>query len=374
MKIFIKSKNQLYLEKILSRTYPSDKKIQLREFEVKNFKNKIKVAKRLIVFYKRMQDDFPSNKLEKSGNDIWTGILKKELPELFNAINSDNPELLAYSLQQFSKSNVWFGGLTTALDGYTKNISKKDVGLVYYDKLVCLAEALGVLPKKNPEASKRNYSDNLSPEKIFREIEKKLNINIAPPMGIIHTDGIPVKNDTLLHYRHINSIYAAYKISMHTKKKRASVCEIGGGFGMTAYYSIIFGIKSYNLYDLPIVCLLAANYLINALGENIVSLFGEVQKDNKIKINPYWRILDTRVNQFDLSFNQDSFPEINEKILEQYIAMIAKNTNGLFLSINHEHFYPKTVNNIVSKTNLIKLKQRDLCWIREGFVEEIYTK
>jgi len=34
----------------------------------------------------------------------------------------------------------------------------------------------------------------------------------------------------------------------------------------------------------------------------------------------------------------------------------------------------KTVNNIVSKTNLIKLKQRDLCWIREGFVEEIYTK
>ena len=82
---------------------------------------------------------------------------------------------------------------------------------------------------------------------------------------------------------------------------------------------------------------------------------------------------------FTLALNQDSFPEIDETLVREYLAEIRRTTTTYFLSINHEVEHAKT--NEARHLNVSTLLGRDAgfrrlyrmpYWLRRGYVEELY--
>lgn len=344
--------------------------VQLGSSLAINSAERLVISERLLAAYHKAIKDEAMSPMRREGEDLWTSLIRDELPDLMQAIDQKDAKGLSDFLQHFGESYVWFGGITTCIDGYNRNLSKDHIALTYYDKLVCLAEYLGVVRFESPESGP--WGDNLQMDinKIIALIEDYLAISISPPSGAIYTDGL-VTNKGLLHYRHINSLYSAVRLKELNATNQPCL-EFGGGLGITALYASRLGIKNYTMLDLPITCLLAGNYLLNSMGGEAVSLYGEPQSDNNIKILPYWNCLDLPSEYFHTTLNQDSFPEIADNLLREFLLQIKRVTVNEFLSINHECFYPKTVNNFVSHTVGYKKKYRSKYWIREGYIEELW--
>jgi len=369
--LLFRSENDFLTERLMSHPVRFAKtNIELKSIDAGDINNRVEVAERLIAAYHLAIEDEIRSPLKRDGEDLWTGLLRNELPELMDAIDQRNPEKLAEFLKGFGTSFVWFGGITTCIDGYNKDLRPQSVALTYYDKLVSLAESLGVLRLESPESGPWGDNLSLSPQELAEKIEEKLGISIRPPMGIIHTDGIDI-GDCLLHYRHINALYSATRVHQ-VNKQSDSVCEFGGGLGMTAMYSRRLGVKDYTIFDLPITCLLAGHYLIHAAGGENVTLYGENNKVDSIKLIPYWECQNAKDSRFSFSLNQDSFPEISDNLILEYLSQIKRTVTNGFLSINHECFDPRTVNNFISQSGGFTKIHRSKCWVREGYVEELY--
>ena len=92
-------------------------------------------------------------------------------------------EELAHYLMNFGKSFVWFGGITTCVDGYNRNLDRQQVALTYLDKMVCLGEALGLLRLENPENGPWGNNLLLDLDELIEQIEDALQISVAPPLG-----------------------------------------------------------------------------------------------------------------------------------------------------------------------------------------------
>jgi hypothetical protein len=150
--------------------------------------NRIRVAERLIRAYHKSLEEEKYSPMRREGEDLWTGLLRQELPDLMQSVDQRNPEALAQFLMTFGSSYVWFGGITTCIDGYNRNRDRKQIAISYLDKLVCLAESLGVLKKESPEAGPWGENLFVNPASLVTQIESELGIDIAPPLGVIHTD------------------------------------------------------------------------------------------------------------------------------------------------------------------------------------------
>ena len=328
-------------------------------------------AERLLAAYHQARASESSSPLRREAEDMWHHLLIKELPELMALVEGQDATRLAAYLLTFGQSFVWFGGITTCLDGYNRNLDPQHVALTYFDKLVCIAESLGVLRHENPEQGSWGQNLQQAPNLLVEKIEEVLGISISPPLGIIHTDGLQTGRG-LFHYRHINALYAATRIA-GLLPTPGPICEYGGGLGITAMYARRLGFTDYTLFDLPITCLLAGNYLIQAAGADAVTLYGEPTKQGTIQILPYWECLNAASQGYHLSLNQDSFPEIAENLVAEYIQQIKRTTTQWFLSINHECFDPMTVHHLIRRSEGFRKLYRTRCWAREGYVEELYS-
>lgn len=331
---------------------------------------RVSVAERLIAAYRKAVADERTAPLRCNDLDLWTTVLRDGLPDLIACVEKGDAAGLAEYLKHFGESFVWFGGITTCIDGYNANTDPRHVALTYHDKLVCLAEYLDLLPYESPENHFWGKNLHSDPNELVAQIEKVLSISINPPAGIIHTDGLETMNG-LFHYRHFNGLYAA--IRMHQlNESHEPCCEFGGGLGITAMYAGRLGIRDYTLLDLPITCLLAGHYLLHAVGQDSVVLYGEAPKADAIKVLPYWECENLPDKHFALSFNQDSFPEIARKLVETYLREIRRMTKKHFLSVNHEGNYPKTVACRVREAEGYRRLYRFKYWMREGYLEELF--
>lgn len=334
--------------------------------------DRILIAERLLSSYHKAIITQPPFNLIRKGDDLWSNLVRDEFSDLLEIINRRDASMLADYLLNFGNSYLAFGGISTCVDGYNKNQKSDHIALTYFDKLICLAEYLGLLPYENPEAG--NWGENLLLDinEISHKLQEYLGIKIEPPLGAIHTDGVATNNG-LFHYRHINSLYAAIRLK-ELNPTNGPTLEFGGGLGITALYASRLGIKDYTLLDLPITLLLAGNYLLNALGpdSNCISLYGERGSENQIKLLPYWECANLSPDSFKITINQDSFPEIADNLLEVFFEKIKILTKGYFISINHECCYPRTVNNFVNNWTNFRKVYRSKYWIREGYIEELW--
>jgi len=336
------------------------------------------IAQRLLKAYALAKADEVGAELQLPKDDLWTNLTGREFKELLQILQSENVEALSRYLLHFGEEYTWFGGLTLSVDGF--NDAQKDpasVALSYQDKLVCLAEALGVLSLENPEQT-ADWGANLyrDANEIVERIEKAIGIPIATPAGAVPVTGIDTKGGPL-HYRHFNSLYAALRIRALLGAE-AGICEYGGGLGIIAYYAHQLGFRDYTIFDLPLVNLFAGHFLMNSLGAGAVRLYGEGRQPGAVNLLPYWECQRVPAGIYSLAINQDSFPEIDPDLVVKYLQQIKRTTTKYFLSINQEARAPmgsrlqNSVPALLQDFTDFHPFYRMKYWIREGYVEELY--
>ena len=345
--------------------------IQLLSQSAVDRSDRVQICERLLQAYNLAIRDEGRSPLKREGEDLWSPILRNNFAKILAAIENGDARQLSIELMTFGNSPVWFGGLTTGLDGFNwKNKNPEWVALTYYDQLLSIGEYIGILQAPIPEESCAAANFSVDVNGLVDHIEKQLGFGILPPPGVVPVFGLQVHHGAL-NYRHLLGLYGALRIS-DLAVKNHSIVEFGGGLGLTALYAKRMGFNDYTLLDLPLSCLLAGHFLINSLGDAQVSLYGENPSELKIKILPYWECQALPSKKYCLSVNQDGMPEMADNFIHEYLKQIRRITDGLFLSINHEGFFPRTVHQFIKLSGGFKKVYRSKSFIREGFIEEAY--
>jgi hypothetical protein len=335
---------------------------------------RVKVAQRLIAAYQLAMQDVRVAPIQAADSDLWTAIVAKHMPELVAILDSADAPGLARFLINFGADFTWFGGLTLGLDGYFRARDAGELAFLYADKLACLAEAVGAVSRECPEQGDYGVLPGRPVDELVALIEREIGISIEPPREVVYTVGLRSSRGPL-HYRHFNAIYSALVAASMGKR----ICEFGAGLGMTAVYARRLGALDYTIYDLPLVNVIAGNYLLCALGESAVSLYREPEHAGTVRVLPFWTCCEQPAGRFDVALNQDSFPEIEESLVRRYVDEIARTTTGYLVSINQEAQAPISdarrhlwVARMLSGDRRFTRIRRSPYWMREGYVEEIY--
>jgi hypothetical protein len=339
---------------------------------------------RLLEAYRKAEVD-EAKVIQRPELDVWVSLKQKAHADFLNLLQKENVDTLAYYLCNMARMDI-SEGIEQGANEYKKILTNRKyrswLSQFNLDKLITLAEALGVLPYENPEQGRFGFNMYCDVDDIVENIERNLRINIIPPLD----EGGSYKLNTgkgALHYRDIFSLYTAWRIKkILENEQNPIVCEIGAGVGKVAYYTHLFDIKNYTIIDLPYINVLQGFYLIRSLPSVEVILYGENQggAKNPISILPYWSFEDIPEKYFTLTLNQDSFPEIDRKIVMSYLNLIKHNTKTYFLSINQEGestmSLSGTKQNIVLKLiNEVKGFEsvyRFPFWLRKGYIEELF--
>jgi len=348
--------------------------------DIKPTEADLKLTKRLLIAYKKSILD--SNM--SSREDMWTFLAKGPHRNFFELLKKENIQEIAFYLCNMSRMEITHG-ITQGKIEFNKiksdSVYKKWLGLFTLSKVISLAEALGVIPLEGPEQGEFGAVIHSNVNKIIKKIEDFLRISIFPPEvegGLYKL----VTKSGRLHSRDVTSLYTAWKCRELLKDiKNPSVCEIGAGIGKTAYYSNLFGIEQYTIIDLPYINILQGFYLIKSLPRKNIYLYGEKILDkNSILIFPDFSFSKISGKVFDLSLNQDSFPEIDRETVLNYLTLIKLHTKKLFLTINQEAQHTMMVSNLkqhfipelISQSKGFKKIHRIQYWLRIGYVEELY--
>lgn len=350
------------------------------------FKNKvapsdIAISKRLLKAYK-LAVSFSNPKEHKpalpAGRDIWTDLARAQHREFIEVLKADDPKVLAEYLLHMHARGISQGLMQGEIEYKkmrTSKIFRRFLGVNTKDKLVALAEYLDILPYENPEQGR--YGENIyeNENRLVSQIENKLGFKITTSdfeNGLLK---LKLRSGSL-HARDIYSLYTAIRL-FEIVGKTAKVAEIGGGLGRSAYYSYKLGIRDYSIFDLPYINVLQGYFLLKALPKGSVSLYGE--KPSKVKILPDHEFSKAKRNQFDITLNADSFPEINIKIFKKYLKDIKVNTKKYFLSINQEgesdfsSIKQAIVSRVILDVGGFRKEYRFPFWVRKGYVEELYS-
>ena len=333
----------------------------------------VRLAARILASYNRAISDEYAHQSSHT-EDIWDLIKMNRHDDFNKALSSNNPRKVA---EYFC--NLHIQGIAHAISDFNaRDLTSKGsrAGLesmvLTKDHMIALAEAVGTLLY----AQDNVYKDA---ELVVKGIEEKIGIDIMPP----DIDGGLLKaqfGDAHFSLRDIWGIYVAWRLD-HLVGANASICEIGGGLGKVALYAHRLNFKKYTLFDLPQINAVQAWYLVKAIPDANIELYGENANDtNAIRILPYWIFPS---DKYDIVLNVDSFPEIATEIVIDYLNKI-KDCAALFLSINHEtersygYIHGKTtgmhlaVPRIIEDVGGFERQYRFPLPVRKNYVEELY--
>jgi hypothetical protein len=169
----------------------------------------------------------PSLRLDTSRAIFGQNLLRTNSPSYSTFVppttHHGSPRIY-YSL---ARNTPGFGGLTFALDGYVRadpSTQRLRTALTYHDKLIRLAEALGVLPLEHAEHGRRGENLYADVDAVLTAIERELNISLEPPIGAVRVTELRTRKG-VFQYRHLNAIYAARLIAGFLPHD-AAVCQI----------------------------------------------------------------------------------------------------------------------------------------------------
>lgn len=140
------------------------------------------LTERLLKAYKVAQLD--EEKIKPKRQDIWTFLENGPQSDFFELLEKGDIREIAYYLCNMSKFGMTHG-ITQGKTHYEKIKSDPEyrnwLGLFMTDKLIRLAEALGVIALENPEQGEYGSSILLNIDGIIEKIENYMRISILPP-------------------------------------------------------------------------------------------------------------------------------------------------------------------------------------------------
>ena len=217
--------------------------------------------------------------------------------------------------------------------------------------------------------------------------------DLSPPVFGARGYGLKVSKDRIFFNRHATAVNIARSVKNLLNKHpdlKGTVCEIGGGAGYLAYYSLKMGVPKYLVVDITLALMTQFFVLFPEYGDDVL-----LMTDNSTK--PFERrvtLLHTHLfpwfdfNGCDIVVNMDSFPEMPESVAEAYAEKLNKSsTVRFFLSENQESRVSTDwtapnkdapfsrqidVRAVAIKHGMTSI-ERKLSWLRMGYVEELFV-
>lgn len=143
-------------------------------------------------------------------------------------------------------------------------------------------------------------------------------------------------------FRH--NFYARRIVDLTSDIECPIVCEVGGGFGGFAYHLLKRPETSfkYICYDIPIMAVLVAYYLLMAFPDKRLGLFGEVDSladplsEYDAVIFPHFVLPRLQDLSVDVCVNMCSFAEMDKSTVEEYMSQFERICRGFILHQNHD--------------------------------------
>jgi hypothetical protein len=320
-----------------------------------------------------------------AGHSMWTDIEAKH-GEFLSAVKERNYEIAGSVLAKLFQSElIWGLGKydTVLLSDVLCPHDRTHVQLRITDAIVSLGQAIGAarltsIEQQGIEPHLKVLKTNL--EELLKKTESFLEFELSsPPIAGAYGCEIGGKFITL---DGVINAYVAHRLKQLGAGKDSSIVEIGGGFGCLAeIVQRAIGCR-YVVYDLPWVTLIQAYCILMALPleqSNMVRLYGEDNDKATIEILPFWSLEKQKEKSIDFVINSDSIPEMSREAALSYIKEIGKKLRGKFLSVNQEagarnsdYGNQNCVLDIVRSVGKLKLTSRQIYWMRQGYVEEVF--
>jgi len=236
------------------------------------------------------------------------------------------------------------------------------------DKLLRLASYFRIIREYNPEQPyDSEYINALCIDEILDSVQDRVPFDISAPMHQGSLFGIQTKYG-LFTERHFTSIYNCVRLLENFPRRGIEICEIGGGYGLQAFYLAKCGYKI-SLVDVSWSSLCSAHFLVsNDLNVNLFEYGSE-----QITLFLPQHVAEIRSKVF---VNFDSIPEIGRLNAEHYLKKIASNSGTLY-SVNQEACTCTSdgrqfkVAEIADGKLLCSSRHPD--WMRKGYVCEIWN-
>jgi hypothetical protein len=332
------------------------------------------IARRLIESYQAA-----TTHRTKNLGTIWEPIVASQHAELCELLDCGNEEEICRYLFNAASHGISEGFLE-GKQGYDVLLRSEEhqasMAALYFDHLVSLAESLGCIPVQCPEQGDWSGNFHYDSDTLVRKIEDAVGIDITPPPGMNGSFGI-LTHRGVLNFRMIGAIYAAHRLKSMTGTA-GSVCEIGAGAGLVAYYANRMGVADYTIIDLPTVNVLQAFLLYSSLPDVSMSLYGEDRVGRGVRVLPPDSLATFLEREFDVVLVQDNLPEFPRDVAIGYIQRIKELKVKSILSINQEAqaivggIRQNWVSELFAEVGGFNRILRMRHWLRSGYVEEVY--
>jgi putative sugar O-methyltransferase len=357
-------------------------------FKINFLKSDInQIDKKIISRIKKSYSISMSSKQGKNISGLWDFSLNHYSHEIHDSIlNKDNTVQL---FNNMFNSKFIFGLASGDIVKHSESfLGKKIWNLKYIDSIISLGSYIGCTRYESPQQGDYGQYTKADIEDIVVSIEKKINKSISfPDIGSPY--GIVIKN-SLLTQEDMEHLYAALRIKEYLKQlgllkesNKFNFLEIGGGYGgLCRWLNILLekNIDTYTIVDLPLISQIQAFFLSSYFKKDNIVLANEKNNLNsKIILKTNLEYLDDIENNYNIVINQNSMPEMTDEIVEEYLNKICNENLKYFISFNHEaisvHFNQKqvSVREICSKNPKLKLILRNPSFMRNGYLEEIYS-
>lgn len=274
------------------------------------------VSERVLCAYKAsIKDQKKAATVYQLGGE-WDHILHVEYARFMQALETGNVE---------------------ALDRLLKNFCRNECsrGLAMSSSFMAMRYRL-----LNKFSFLSEFHDNLTRWRKFTG-EEFIPENFSfPPVG--NPIGLMV-NGSLIPVSAPRHWYYARQI-LDLKPSPAVIAEIGGGFGALAYY-LFRQTKTplrYLNFDLPEIVAVMSYFIIQALPDKKVGLYGEAANlqqalsSNDILAYPNFSLTELAPKSVDVFFNSCSLTEMDEETVREYYRIIALATRHFFMHVNHD--------------------------------------
>jgi hypothetical protein len=344
-------------------------------------KSDVEICRRLIRAYLAAK----TSRARTFSADLWDEVQAKTSASIDALAEREDASSLATALQNGIRSDFSFGlGSGPSWYSLARTGGKDVVTTVIVDRLVSLAEYLGVIPLENPETETFGVNGYHDLTDLLHPIEARLGSTIGAPRAFglfgVLVDG------RLLTLRTPDALYASHRLL----QLGDSVLEIGAGFGLAAYHfaraSQADRAANYTILDLPFTNLLQGYFLLKSLDPAVVRLFGEEFTGQRISVLPYFCADQLPATSIDVVFSQDVLPELSSDKIDFYLDCFRRVGRSWFYTINHEGMYaPRgyatdnfpdragfNISERIKAENFLRVHTRAPYWIRKGYVEELY--
>jgi hypothetical protein len=258
---------------------------------------------------------------------------------------------------------------------------RRHYGLMWLDRLVGLAHAIGAVPVPNPEDSGERWQCALEvePAQVFAAIEKHVGMPIEfPDVCGVFGGEIRGRAFPFIAFTHLLVALSARAL---VPSREPTIVEIGGGFGGLASWLYQLCRCHYTIFDLPFANAVQAYFLHRALPGRPLVLCGERPACGPaLYLQPAWAIFNqSPVTTVELVINQDSMPEIPQRMACRYLQAMKGFLKGPFLSVNQEpapeasQLWDRTrIAQLIDTVGGYARLSRGPFPLRMGYVQEVY--